>query len=215
MEAKEKAQQILEEVLPAVRELAADGWALVEEAEREAYANLASLGRAIEEREDVAKRIEAIRRELESGPGRLARATLEENWQAEHAIRERYKRLKAELEALEEERKVIEAEQRGLMGPNASRKGHKPHRNEAVLYQRRRISKALADAMGPLHVLDKLAAAIRGELQDFQGRAGQHRGGSESLNYATLSDKQAHGPNNPGRIHRHDPTGGKLGVQGR
>lgn len=188
--ARERAEKLVEEVLPRVKEIAQEGWAAVEDAERVAYANLARLSRVQEERESLRLRSEAIRRELSDAPAKLAQASLDEDGQAENAIKERYKNLKVERESLEQRRGELTEEAHELMGPNASRPGHMPHPSEAEIYQRRRISRALNDAMGPLFVLEKLGNAIQGELHGFQGEALTHRGRSEALNTQRLSDTQ-------------------------
>ena len=86
--------------------------------------------------------------------------------------------------------KSNEEEARVLMGPNASRPGHTPHPSEAEIYQRRRITKALTDAMAPLHTLSKLSTAITNELHGLQGAALTHRGRGEDLSTQRLSDTQ-------------------------
>lgn len=188
--AKKRAEQLVEEVMPLVKEIAAEGAAAVEAAEKEAYSNLSRLSRVQEERESLRLRSEAIRRELSAAPAKLAQATLDERWAEEDEIRASYKNLKVEREGLEQRRRELAEEARELMGPNASRKGHVPHPSEAEIFQRRRITKALTEAMAPLHALSKLSTAITNELHGFQGEALTHRGRDEALSTQRLSDTQ-------------------------
>lgn len=199
-QSRERAARLVEEMLPVVRELGAEGREAVEEAERIAYANYDRLGKVGVELEDLKEQAEAIRRGLAAAPAKLAQAHLDEEWETEDRIKENYKNLKARLEGIEERRGELEGEARELQGPNASRKDD-PHRYEALIYQRRRISRALLDALASMDVFKELTVAITNEVHGLEGRALTNRSESEGLSTQVFSDthRKKHEVERPGR----------------
>lgn len=162
MSTREKAEELLADFLPRLKELKEGSLTEIAEVRRDANEKLHRHEEATAELALVEEEIESLRDEREKLPDRAYRAALDEEYRHEDELKERYKNLKPAIEHLEERRRFLEAEKAELL-PN----GH-GHRNDARIHHvarvagtaheerraledmRDRLTKALDEALRPV-----------------------------------------------------------------
>lgn len=116
-----ETQGLLDDILPRLEKLKADALAEIEEAQKAAQKNVGRHAQAAEELAYVEASIARFEQEREELPNRAYRAQLDEAWEEEDRLKERYKNLKPALETLEERRGSLREELHRL---NPDGEGH-------------------------------------------------------------------------------------------
>jgi len=107
---RERIDALLEHVKPELEALGTEAMDEIAQAEREANAKERRYHEAVEERAGVEKEISAIRTERESLPDQAYRAGMDEDYELEDTLKERYKNLRLALEALEDQQGSLKRE---------------------------------------------------------------------------------------------------------
>ncbi len=102
MSRKEETEKLLADVVPRLEALGTEAMDEIAQAEREAGAKEKRYHEAVEQLAKVEKKIAAIRTEREELPDQAYRAGLDEDYELEDTLKERYKNLRLALEALED-----------------------------------------------------------------------------------------------------------------
>ena len=134
MSTREKAEELLADFLPRLKELKEGSLTEIAEVRRDANEKLHRHEEATAELALVEEEIESLRDEREKLPDRAYRAALDEEYRLEDELKERYKNLKPAIEHLEERRGFLKAELSELL-PN----GH-GHRNDARIHHVARLA---------------------------------------------------------------------------
>ena len=97
MSRKEETEKLLADVVPRLEALGTEAMDEIAQAEREAGAKEKRYHEAVEQLAKVEKKIAAIRTEREELPDQAYRAGLDEDYELEDTLKERYKNLRLSL----------------------------------------------------------------------------------------------------------------------
>ncbi len=147
MSRAEEIQAILDEFIPRLNALRDEALKEIGEASEEARKNIDRHARAWAEREALEEQIARLRSEREALPDKAYRAGLDEDYELEDDLKERYRKLKPELEDLrwragELEREIVD------LSPDGD-----SHPNNVIV---RQYGKVAGTASGPRHELEAL-----------------------------------------------------------
>jgi len=143
----EEIQGILDEFIPRLNALRDDAMEEIAAAQEIAQANINRHTHAQAERGEVEERIARLSSEREALPDRAYRAGLDEDYEQEDDLKERYRNLKPELEGLGLRAEALEREIHALNPDGDS------HPNNVVV---RQYGGVAGIASGPRHELEAL-----------------------------------------------------------
>lgn len=156
---REEIEAILEEILPRLEALREDSMREIGEVREVASADVARHGEASKELSAVEERIAVLQAARKALPAEVTRANLDEEFEREDELRERYRNIKSEVEALEERRAGLQEELRRL---NPEGWGHP---SDATIHAYGRVAGVAHDARAELEGLRYgLTAALDGML---------------------------------------------------
>lgn len=144
-------QSILDDFVPRLNALRDDALQEIAEAEETAQTNISTHAQASEELVRVEARISSLSAEREALPDRAYRAGLDEDFELEDNLKDRYKNLKPAIAGLEERREALRREIR-LLSPDGD-----DHPNNALIHQYAKVAGA---AYGPRAELEALATEL-------------------------------------------------------
>lgn len=159
---EERIQQVVEELRSLAEDLADEGREQTGEAEAEAEQNIARYGEAREELDAAQREIVRLEAEREELPNRAYRAGMDEEYEEEDRLKERYKNLKPALEALRREVAELEEEIAELVGPNPTARPDL----DCMIRGYSRVREAYAAAARPLIDLDEQVSRVLRETKD-------------------------------------------------
>lgn len=170
--ARERVEELLADVLPRIEELKAEALDEIGRVREDASATMARYEAASRELEAAQEEAESLRAERETLPNRAYIAGLDEDYELEDELKERYKNLKPAIGHLEGRAESLWAEMSGLL-PNSY-----GHRNDARIHHtarvagtaheerraledlRERLLKALDDALKPVEKIHEDRKAL-------------------------------------------------------
>ena len=162
MSTRERVEDLLADVLPRLEALREESMAEIGRVRRDANTKISRNEEAARELGEVEEELEALTAEREELPGRAYRAGLDEDYQLEDELKERYKNLRLAIEGLEDRRGSLKEELRRLSPRDQG------WRNDAAIHHtsrlagtaseerraleelRDRLTKALDDTVGPV-----------------------------------------------------------------
>jgi len=147
MNRAEEIQAILDEFIPRLIALRDDALREIAAAQEVAQANIDRHTHAQAERGEVEERIARLSSEREALPDRAYRAGLDEDYEIEDDLKERYRNLKPALEGLAQRAEALEREIVDLSPDGDS------HPNNVIV---RQYGKVAGTASGPRHELEGL-----------------------------------------------------------
>ncbi|MDP9486248.1 MAG: hypothetical protein M3Q49_10795, partial [Actinomycetota bacterium] len=115
---QERIERVVGELRSLVEDLEAEGREKTGAVEAEAERSVSRYQAATDELDAARKRIEALEGERETLPGKAYRAGLDEDYEQEDLLKERYRNTRPELQALRERAGELEEEIGGLVGSN-------------------------------------------------------------------------------------------------
>ncbi len=147
MSRAEEVQAILDDVIPRLNALRDDAMEEIAQAQETAQANIDRHTHAQAERGEVEEQIARLSSERDSLPDRAYRAGLDEDYEQEDDLKERYRNLKPALEGLAQRAEELDQEIVDLSPEGDS------HPNNIVVWQ---LAKVAGTASGPRHELEGL-----------------------------------------------------------
>jgi predicted nucleic acid-binding Zn-ribbon protein len=147
MNRTEEIQSLLDEVLPRLEALRDAAMEEIDAAQAVAQANIDRHTHAQAERGEVEAEITRLRSEREALPDRAYRAGLDEDYEQEDDLKERYRNLKPALEGLAQRAEALEREIVDLSPEGDA------HANNVIV---RQYGKVAGIASGPRHELEAL-----------------------------------------------------------
>lgn len=147
MSRAEEVQAILDDFIPRLNALRDDALREVAQAQEVAQANINRHTGAQAELGQVEEQIARMGAERETLPGRAYRAGLDEEYELEYELTERYRNLKPALEGLAQRAEALEREIHALSP------GGDSHPNNVTVQQYGRVA---GTASGPRHELEAL-----------------------------------------------------------
>jgi chromosome segregation ATPase len=157
MSYSEEIQALLDDVLPRLDALKENALQEIEEAQDRAETSISRHEQATVELSQVEAEISSLKQERESLPGKAYRAGLDEDWQEEDRLKERYRTLKPALEELEERRESLRQELHSLNPAGDDYPGN------ATLHQYAQVARV---AHGPRTELEALKEKLSKALDD-------------------------------------------------
>ncbi len=154
---QEEIQDLLDEVLPRLEKLKTEALQEIEAAQKEAQRNLKRHEQAQEELAHVSEEIARLKQEQEKLPNLAYRAGLDEEWEEEDRLKERYRNIKPALESLENRREALREELHSL-NPDGD-----DYPKNATIHQYSQVS---AVAHGPRTVLEELKKKLTDALEN-------------------------------------------------
>lgn len=165
------------ELVALVEDLARIGTERTEAVEAEASAAVSRYYDASAELERARHEITALEAERESLPARAYRAGLDEDFELEDELKEKYRNARPTLEALRKRVGELEEEIAALVGPNPGLPGGTFYDAQLTVYGR--VLKAYSEAVAPLNEIERQVGAI---LRDAVGPlAGGEKGWGDTL----------------------------------
>ncbi len=147
MSRAEEIQSILDEFIPRLEALKEEALKEIAQAQEVAQANIERHTHAQAERGEVEEQIARMGAERETLPDRAYRAGLDEEYELEDGLTERYRNLKPALEGLAQKAEALEREIHALSP------GGDSHPNNVTVQQYGRVA---GTASGPRHELEAL-----------------------------------------------------------
>jgi chromosome segregation ATPase len=167
---REEAEAILQDFLPRLEALKEEALAEIEEVRADAGAKLSRYEDVSEELAEVEARIVSLQAEREELPERAYRAGLDEEYALEDELKERYKNLRPEIEALEDRRGSLKEEMHRL-----SPRSH-GHRLDVSMYQFSRVAGTAAEGRRALeHLRKQMVKALDDALASVVREHDQYR----------------------------------------
>lgn len=201
MSSQERIEAVVAELAEVVAEMAASATERAQSAEREASVQVGRYGEAVADLADARARIREYELEREGIPNRAYRAGLDERWEREDELKERYRNLAPAIAALAEQIASLEAEIVALAGPNRLGPEGTAYDAEVLAYVavrdvysegaspivevERQVRRIMRDAVEPL------TAAHRYWGQTLQGIRDQRHGSPEMAE--ARAEKRARG----------------------
>jgi chromosome segregation ATPase len=186
---QERTERVIGEFRSLVEDLAESGRERVDGAERKAAEDVSRYHAATEELDAARREIAALENDREKLPNLAFKANMDEEFEREDELREKYRNTRPLLEALRGRVGELEAEIAALVGPNPTPRGdldamihaytvvRETYRESAapLIEIERQASRILRDAVGPL------SAGHRGWGNTLQGLREQRSGDPEVL----------------------------------
>ncbi len=152
---RERVEELLQEVLPRLEGLREEALAEIGRVRRDANAKISRHEEAAAELALVEEDIEALSAEREGLPDRAYRAGLDEEYELEDELKERYKNLKPAIESLEDQQSSLKKELSRL-SPN-----DRGWRNDAAIHHTSRVAGTASEERRALEELqDRLVKAL-------------------------------------------------------
>jgi DNA repair exonuclease SbcCD ATPase subunit len=167
---REKVDALLAGVLPRLEEIKEEALAGIGEVREDALAKIGRYQEASEELAQVEHELAVLRSEREGLPDRAYRAGLDEEYELEDELRERYKSLRPAIETLEDRRASLKGELDRL---NPDDRGHP---NDVLIRHHARVAGTAAEERRALEELrDRLVKALDATVEPVAGVHDQTR----------------------------------------
>jgi hypothetical protein len=149
---REKAEAILQDVLPRLEALKDEALTAIEEVRKDASAKVSRHDAAVEELEGVEARLIMLQAEKEGLPVDHSCAVLADDVEAELAVKERFATISEEIEGLEDRRASLGGEIRRLCPRGRG------HHYDAMIEHTSRVAGTASEERAALEELQKLLA---------------------------------------------------------
>ncbi len=168
---RERVEELLADVLPRLEALKDEALERIEEVREDASGKIARYEAATAELAEVEAEIEALSAERSELPDRAYRAGLEEDYELEDELKERYKNLRPAIEGLEDRRASLKGEIQRLCPRGRG------HRYDAMIEHTSRVAGTAAEERRVLEELEKrlteaLSATVRPVADKHNGLRG-------------------------------------------